>query len=108
MLILEDDALPAPDMLTQLLDALGRLGPQSSDLLYLGMYRLEPDEPAAPGLVTFLPAMYLDHPRADLRARYPRRLRALAFDPPLVTQLPKESAGSDTEASPFADWQLLG
>ena len=51
----------------------------------------------------FLPAMYIDHPRADVRARYPKRLRALAFEPPLVGQLPKHEAGSDTEASVFVD-----
>ena len=48
------------------------------------------------------PALYLDHPRADIRLLYPKRLRAYALEPPLVTQLPKEVAGSDTEASPFA------
>ena len=46
-----------------------------------------------------LPALYLDHPRADIRSLYPKRLRAYALEPPLVTQLPKEEAGSDTEAS---------
>ncbi|MBQ0928637.1 glycosyltransferase family 25 protein [Saccharopolyspora endophytica] len=51
----------------------------------------------------FLPALYHNHPRADLRERFPRRLKALAFEPPLVTQLPKEEAGSDTENSPFVD-----
>jgi glycosyl transferase, family 25 len=50
----------------------------------------------------FLPATYIAHPRADLRARFPPQLRALAFDPPLVRQLPKEVAGSDTEDSGFA------
>lgn len=49
----------------------------------------------------FLPAMYLDHPRADVRSRFPRQLTALAFDPPLVRQLPKDVAGSDTEDSAF-------
>lgn len=49
----------------------------------------------------FLPALYCDHPRPDIRSRYPRRLRAYAFEPPLVTQLPKDEAGSDTEASAF-------
>lgn len=48
-----------------------------------------------------LPALYLDHPRADIRALYPSRLRAYALEPALVTQLPKEAAGSDTEASGF-------
>jgi glycosyl transferase family 25 len=49
-----------------------------------------------------IPALYLDHPREDIRSLYPKRLRAYAFEPPLVTQLPKEQAGSDTEASGFA------
>lgn len=48
-----------------------------------------------------LPAMYIDHPRADVRTRFPARLRALAFNPPLVHQLPKLSAGSDTEDTEF-------
>ncbi|MEY9934557.1 glycosyl transferase family 25 [Catenulispora sp. GP43] len=50
----------------------------------------------------FLPAMYLDHPRADVRARYQKCINALAFSPDLVIQLPKEEAGSDTEESSFA------
>ncbi|MET9344511.1 glycosyltransferase family 25 protein [Nonomuraea sp. NPDC003804] len=49
----------------------------------------------------FLPAMYMDHPRMDVRARFPRRISALACDPSLVEQLPKEEAGSDTEDSGF-------
>lgn len=49
-----------------------------------------------------LPALYLPHPREDVRRRYPPCLRAYAFDPPLVTQLPKDLAGSDTEATVFA------
>ncbi len=51
----------------------------------------------------FLPALYTDHERLDVRARFPRRVNALAFEPPLVTQLPKDVAGSDTEESPFVD-----
>jgi glycosyl transferase, family 25 len=51
----------------------------------------------------FLPALYCDHPRPDLRARFSRQLGALAFDPPLVTQLPKQQAGSDTEDSDFVE-----
>ncbi|WP_158894055.1 glycosyltransferase family 25 protein [Amycolatopsis anabasis] len=51
----------------------------------------------------FLPALYLDHPRPDLRARFPRQLTAFAFDPPLVGQRPKDEAGSDTEDSAFID-----
>jgi collagen beta-1,O-galactosyltransferase len=53
-----------------------------------------------------LPALYMPHPRADVRKRYPPRLNAYAFDPPLVTQLPKEVAGSDTERS--SDLRLAG
>jgi collagen beta-1,O-galactosyltransferase len=49
----------------------------------------------------FLPAMYTEHARDDLRLRFPPRLSALACHPPLVTQLPKALAGSDTEDSPF-------
>jgi glycosyl transferase family 25 len=52
----------------------------------------------------FLPSLYVDHPRADLRARFPKQLVALAFEPPLVRQLPKAIAGSDTEDSAFVDW----
>ena len=48
-----------------------------------------------------LPALYLDHPREDIRSLYPKRLRAYALEPPLITQLPKDEAGSDTEASAF-------
>jgi glycosyl transferase, family 25 len=46
----------------------------------------------------FLPSLYLDHPRSDLRVRFPRQLTAFAFHPPIVHQRPKAEAGSDTEA----------
>ncbi|NKQ55616.1 glycosyltransferase family 25 protein [Amycolatopsis sp. K13G38] len=49
----------------------------------------------------FLPSLYIDHPRPDLRARFPRQLTAFACEPPLVRQRPKEEAGSDTEDSAF-------
>ncbi len=49
----------------------------------------------------FLPALYIDHPRADVRARFSRRLTAYAMAPPAVGQLPKTEAGSDTEDSDF-------
>jgi glycosyl transferase family 25 len=52
----------------------------------------------------FLPAMYIDHPRLDVRTRFARRLQALAFEPALARQLPKDVAGSDTEDSPFVNW----
>jgi collagen beta-1,O-galactosyltransferase len=51
----------------------------------------------------FLPALYMRHPRLDVRRRYPPRLAAYAFEPPLVTQLPKDLAGSDTEATAFVE-----
>ena len=54
----------------------------------------------------FLPAMYIDHPRADIRRRFPPRITALAFTPPIAFQLPKEEAGSDTEDSEFVDWHI--
>ncbi len=138
VLILEDDAVPAHDMLSHLLAGLDILNSTRFDLLYLGRFPLEADRPAVPGMVVpgyshctfgyvlhrralpvllatdlhraivpideFLPAMYLDHPRRDVRRRFPRRLTALAFDPPLVTQRPKHEAGSDTENSAFVDW----
>ena len=47
----------------------------------------------------FLPAMYVNHPRDDVRSRCPPRLRHSRFEPPLVHQLPKNVAGSDTEDS---------
>jgi collagen beta-1,O-galactosyltransferase len=56
----------------------------------------------------FLPALYMDHPRADVRERYHKCLNAYAFEPPLVTQLPKDEAGSDTEASEFLDGVVTG
>ncbi|MFF0452948.1 glycosyltransferase family 25 protein [Nocardia africana] len=49
----------------------------------------------------FLPALYTPHPRPDLRVRFAPRITALAFDPPLVTQRPKDDGGSDTEDSDF-------
>jgi collagen beta-1,O-galactosyltransferase len=48
-----------------------------------------------------IPALYMDHPREDIRSMYPKRLRAYALEPPSITQLPKDQAGSDTEASAF-------
>lgn len=51
----------------------------------------------------FLPALYIPHPRPDVRALFPPRLRALAFDPGVVTQRRKDDAGSDTEDSDFVD-----
>jgi collagen beta-1,O-galactosyltransferase len=49
----------------------------------------------------FLPAMYLDHPRADVRRRFPPTLHAYALAQDIVDQYPKERYGSDTEESPF-------
>jgi glycosyl transferase, family 25 len=139
VLMLEDDAVLAPNFLDQLLHGLRRIAHRQADLVYLGRYPLGPhrDQPAQPGFVVpayshctfgyllgrhavgavlatrldqaivpvdeFLPALYIDHPRADLRIRFPRQLSALAFEPPLVHQLPKEEAGSDTEDSAFVE-----
>lgn len=41
----------------------------------------------------FLPAMYVDHPRPDVRARYPKRLRAYSVDPLLCSV--EHQLGSD-------------
>jgi glycosyl transferase family 25 len=49
----------------------------------------------------FLPAMYADHPRRDVRSMYPSRMTAYALEPPVVRQLPKNVAGSDTEDSAY-------
>ncbi|HXB47365.1 MAG TPA: glycosyltransferase family 25 protein [Streptosporangiaceae bacterium] len=54
-----------------------------------------------------LPALYMGHPREDVRSLYPKRLRAYALEPPLVAQLPKDQAGSDTETSAFAPSRRL-
>ncbi len=51
----------------------------------------------------FLPAMYIDHPRADVRQMFPKRLSAYALKPAIVFQLSKTVAGSDTEESDFID-----
>jgi hypothetical protein len=48
-----------------------------------------------------IPALYMDHPREDIRTLYPKRLKAYALEPALVRQLPKDEAGSDTEASAY-------
>ncbi|MFI6816153.1 glycosyltransferase family 25 protein [Nonomuraea sp. NPDC050328] len=52
----------------------------------------------------FLPAMYMEHPRPDVRARFSPRISALAFDPPLL-ETPEHVLGdSDTEASDAVCW----
>jgi glycosyl transferase, family 25 len=48
-----------------------------------------------------LSALFMDHPRPGVRRRYPKCLSAYALEPPLVTQLPKAEAGSDTEEDLF-------
>lgn len=138
VLVLEDDAELGTDFAEALLAGLERLNDHTAefDLLYLGRYPLEPDQPTGvtgfvrPGyshcsyayLLTrpalsvllaaglgqaivpideFLPAAHQPHQRQDLRARFPPVLEALAFQPPLVTQRPKDDAGSDTEDSDF-------
>jgi glycosyl transferase family 25 len=49
----------------------------------------------------FLPAMFMEHPRADVRQRFPPTLHAYAFAQDIVNQHPKQRYGSDTEESPF-------
>jgi hypothetical protein len=50
----------------------------------------------------FLPCMYMDHPRDDLRAQFPSRLRALAFTPVIVGDPPR--GDSDIAWTPLAQW----
>jgi len=45
----------------------------------------------------FLPAMYCDHPRPDVRSRYPKRLRAYSVDPLLCSV--EHRLGSDIKDS---------
>jgi collagen beta-1,O-galactosyltransferase len=47
----------------------------------------------------FLPALFMDHPRPDVRARYGPCLNAYALQEDIVFQLPKDHWGSDTEDS---------
>ncbi|MDJ1134472.1 glycosyltransferase family 25 protein [Streptomyces iconiensis] len=47
----------------------------------------------------FLPAMYMDHPREDVRRCFPRRISAFAFSPPLLARLSRRVVGSDTRES---------
>jgi len=47
----------------------------------------------------FLPTLCARHPRADVRARFPRRVPALAFEPPLVWDVPGAEEDSDTRRS---------
>lgn len=49
----------------------------------------------------FLPAMYIEHVREDVRSRYPPQINAYAVSPDIIGQLPKEIAGSETENSEF-------
>jgi glycosyl transferase family 25 len=49
----------------------------------------------------FLPATYTEHPRGDVAARFGSDLLALACNPDIVLQDPKDEMGSDTEQSEF-------
>lgn len=51
-----------------------------------------------------LPAMFMNHPRQDVRARYPRQLNAFAFKPSICGV---REVISDTEGSCFIDGSLL-
>jgi glycosyl transferase family 25 len=48
-----------------------------------------------------LPAMYMAHPRADVRKRFPPTMAAYGLPQDIVNQHPKPQSGSDTEDSPF-------
>lgn len=49
----------------------------------------------------FLPAMYVEHPREDVRRRFQPTLSAYGLAVDVVRQQPKRQFGSDTEESPF-------
>jgi collagen beta-1,O-galactosyltransferase len=44
----------------------------------------------------FLTSTYIEHPRMDVRLKYPPALNAYAMEPPIILQRNKEDAGSDT------------
>jgi glycosyl transferase family 25 len=50
----------------------------------------------------FLPAMFIDHPRPDVRRAFPKRLHAYAVHPDMVPSPDESLLGSDTEESDFA------
>lgn len=51
----------------------------------------------------FLPSLYIDHPRADIRKLYPKSLEAYALNESIIFQKEKRIAGSDTEESNFVE-----
>ena len=51
-----------------------------------------------------LPALYTIHPRPDVARRYRPLLDAYAFEPPIAFHV--RGTDSDTESSPFVDWQV--
>jgi len=46
-----------------------------------------------------LPATYMEHPRMDVRLKYPHSLNAYAMKPRIIKQRIKADVGSDTETS---------
>ena len=51
----------------------------------------------------FLPALYTNHPRKDIRKLYPKSIEAYALIEDIVFQEDKNIAGSDTENSNFVN-----
>lgn len=51
----------------------------------------------------FLPALYIDHPRSDIKEIFPKCLEAYALKEDIVFTLDKKLAGSDTEESSYVD-----
>jgi glycosyl transferase family 25 len=49
----------------------------------------------------FLAALCIDHPRDDVRCRYPKRLNAYAFERPLVTLTVEKEAREDMDADRY-------
>ncbi len=47
----------------------------------------------------FIPALYMEHPRADVREKYRPRLRAYALEPSMVFQVDPPGMDSDTDSS---------
>ncbi|HEV2226413.1 MAG TPA: glycosyltransferase family 25 protein [Nitrososphaerales archaeon] len=51
----------------------------------------------------FLPSMYIEHPREDVRAKYAKRIEAYALTTDIVLSPDETVLGSDTEQSEFID-----
>lgn len=51
----------------------------------------------------YIPAFYIEHPRADVRSTISQKLNVLAVQPDLILQRAKNRAGSTTEATKYLD-----